>query len=135
MKHFCLVILFALLLSSEFVNSLPKKDKGKKSSSFSKKLKTAAIIGGSAFVGYKAAKLTTKLTSMNLGKTIFWLLIWLNWWIVFIVSKFVSSHYIAVVIYCMNVNGNWNISLLVALFHLIEKTNLSRLNNTENSTI
>jgi hypothetical protein len=71
MKHFCLVILFALLLSSEFVNSLPKKDKGKKSSSFIKKLKTAAIIGGSAFVGYKAAKLTAKLTSMNLGKHIF----------------------------------------------------------------
>ena len=71
MKQFYMILLFVFVFCSEFSNSLPGKNKNKKSSSIGKKLKTAAIIGGSAFVGYKAAKFAGKLSSMNLGKYVF----------------------------------------------------------------
>ena len=54
------------LLANHLVASGRGKYSGK--SSFGKKIKTAAVIGGTAFVGYKAGKFASKLGNMNLGK-------------------------------------------------------------------
>jgi hypothetical protein len=71
MKSFGLIVLVVALLASHLLLFAHGKYSGRKNSgSFGKKLKTAAVIGGTAFVGYKAGKFASKLGSMNLGNVL-----------------------------------------------------------------
>ena len=53
------------LLANHLASCAPSKSK--KKSSIGKKVKIAAVVGGSAFVGYKVGQFATKLSGRNLG--------------------------------------------------------------------
>ena len=58
------------LIVEHLVSGAPGNSK-KKKSSIGKKVKMAAVVGGSAYVGYKVGKFASKLGGLHLGNS-FW---------------------------------------------------------------
>ena len=63
MKKSTLVLTFAIVVGSSAAVAIPSP---KKSGSLST-VKKAAVVGGSAYVGYKVGKLAAKFTTASLG--------------------------------------------------------------------